>query len=199
MTRKKIVYWLNRSWALGLFLVVIGCGMGGGGGGDDQVDVGSAAPPSININLTPETIDAGDRTNVRVLLQDVELDAFILKIRYPITMKYVTNSSFAKVGDKTFDIGPDQEKSDENNSYLVYYLTRDLFLEETEGTINLQIEALSSPGAIKVEGDTDIDDPNQDNSTEFDIADPQFDAVDDEPLQVGVGTPTASGTPTTTG
>ena len=195
MTRRKLVYWLNRSWAVVIFLVALGCGMGGGGS-DEQVDVGTPAPPNLNLNLTPDLIDAGDRTNVRALLSDIQLDAFVLKIRYPKTIKYVSNSAFAKVGDRTFDLGPSVEDSDDTNTYLVFFLTRDQFLEQSEGTVNLQLQAITSPGAVLVEGDIDIDDPATSNSTEFDVADPKFDAIDDEPLQVGSGTPAAGGSPT---
>ncbi len=174
-----------RSPVISLFLRVatvtaacIGCGGGGGGGGGGDF-VGAA---NVDVRCSPERIDSGDRTQVNIELSNVHENGIAVKVRYPSGLRYVTGSSFLMVGEREIDVSPTVNvTSDEDDvTYLVFYLSQSQFRRSNQeysgesGTLLVQLEGRKTVVDGEIEVDPDVDDPAEDNATEFDLANPEF-------------------------
>lgn len=163
---------------LGLLLLT-SCGGGGGGG--------LSGGPSANVNILvdPNHIDSGDRTEVAVQIASVREDAVAIKIRFPLGLSYVTGTAYYLIDGIEIASNPTEIESDSTYSYLVFYLNADGLGHSGSGTLFLELEGVSDITDDVIEVDVDLDDPTEDNRTEFDIDDPQFDAQDQDSIRVG--------------
>jgi hypothetical protein len=161
-----------------LVLTTVGCG-GGGGGSSDGDFVGAA---NANINARPNRIDSGDRTQVSIELSDVHENGIAVKVRYPLGLRYVQSSAFLNIDAKEIDVSPTVNRSSEEEevNYLVFYLSQSQFKRSSQkysgesGTLIFQLEGRKSVTDGEIEVDPDVDDPAEDNSSEFDITTPEF-------------------------
>ncbi len=159
-------------------MAALGCGGGGGGGGTDEF-VGAAR---VSVRCSPKKIDSGDRTQVSVTLSQVHENGIAVKVRFPIGLKYVPSSSFLVVGERELDVSPtiNATSEAEEMNYVVFYLTQGQFSRTSQeyageaGTLLLQLEGRKTIIDGEIEVDPDVDDPAEDNSTEFDISSPEF-------------------------
>lgn len=175
-----------------LTAVLSGCGGGGGGGGGSSDFVGAA---QVSINATPSEIDSGDRTLVETEVSKVHEDGIALKIRFPESLRYVPDSAFLYINKKEIDLTPtvNQVSAEERTVYLVFYLKQSLFAKPGQkyegegGTVRLQLEGIKALEEGKIEVDADVDDPKENNATEFDINAPEFVAEDEAFIAVAAG------------
>jgi hypothetical protein len=159
-------------------LILANCGGGGGGDGDF---VGAAR---VVIQASPQSIDSGDRTEVKVGISDLHPNGISLKIRFPKGLDYVTASSFIEIDDSDIDITPTVNQEKGSDVYLVYYISPDILDEEDRGTLFFELEGKDEIEEGSIEVDPDVDDPDIDNSTEFNIDDPQFGAEGEVSIEV---------------
>jgi hypothetical protein len=162
-------------------VAAIGCGGGGGGGGGGGADefVGAAR---VSVRCSPKNIDSGDRTQVSITLSQVHENGIAVKVRFPVGLKYVPSSSFLKAGERELDASPAVNATSETEemNYVVFYLTQGQFSRTTQeyageaGTLLIQLEGRKTVTDGEIEVDPDVDDPAEDNSTEFDITSPEF-------------------------
>ena len=82
---------------------------------------------------------------------------------------------------------PTENESDSTHTYLVFYLTAEGLGHSGSGTLFMTLEGVSDVTDDVIEVDVDLDDPTENNRTEFDISDPQFDAQDQDSIRVGSG------------
>jgi hypothetical protein len=160
-------------------VAAVGCGGGGGGGGGADEFVGAAR---VSVRCSPKNIDSGDRTQVSITLSQVHENGIAVKVRFPVGLKYVPSSSFLKVGERELDASPAVNATSETEemNYVVFYLTQGQFSRTTQeyageaGTLLIQLEGRKTVTDGEIEVDPDVDDPAEDNSTEFDITSPEF-------------------------
>jgi hypothetical protein len=175
-----------RLSVISLFLFVataaatcLGCGGGGGGGGGGGDFVGAA---NVDVRCSPGQIDSGDRTQVDIELSNVHKNGIAVKVRFPSGLRYVSGSSFLIIGEREIDVSPTiNVTSDEDDlTYVVFYLSQSQFRRSNQeysgesGTLLVQLEGRKTVVDGEIEVDPDVDDPAEDNSTEFDLANPEF-------------------------
>jgi len=153
---------------------LLSCGGGGGSGGNEPAD----AAAYINLVAQPTALDAGDKINVTVYIQEVNKDGIVLKIRVPSSVLYFNDSGYLTVNGNEQNIDPEFYQSANNLNYLVYILSRDQFGTSNEGELRVQFQATAAVAAGTVAVDVDFDDPSIPSAQEFDVANPQFSAVD---------------------
>lgn len=185
---------LSRLVARGSGIAVASClamstvGCGGGGGSSDSF-VGAAV---ISLDLTPSQIDSGDRTQVTTNISEVHPNGIALKYRFPEGILYVPDSAEVQVNQRKVTLTPTVNvfASKENATYLVFYLPQSLFRNPGEeynggsGTVVLQLEGRAAVRDGEVEVDADVDDPLEDNSSEFNVDNPEFSAEDSASITV---------------
>jgi hypothetical protein len=77
-----------------------------------------------------------------------------------------------------------------NDVFLVFYLSQELFIQSGQeyngesGTVSFQLEGITSVRDGAVEVDADVDDPQEDNSSEFQLDNPEFAAEDEAFIEV---------------
>jgi hypothetical protein len=171
-------------------LTALLAGCGSGGGGSDSSDFVGAA--EVSMQATPTKIDSGDRTLVETEISKVIDSGIALKFRFPDSLRYVPESAFLYVNKKEVDLTPtvNQVSSEERARYVVFYIKQSLFAKPGRkydgegGTIKLQLEGVKALEEGKIEVDADVDDPAEDNATEFKIDAPEFVAEDDSNIAV---------------
>lgn len=170
---------------------LLGCGGGGGSSsGDSGGDFVGAA--NVSIRATPSKIDSGDRTRISIDLSDVHENGIAVKVRFPVGLQYVKSSAFLNVGEKKLDVSPTINETDEKEDviYLLFYLKQGQFKRPGEeysgeqGSLTFQLEGRDSINDGEIEVDPDVDDPAEDNATEFKLDNPEFVAEDSTPIQV---------------
>jgi len=187
---RRPVFTSSRALVLGaLFLTsVTSQGCGGGGGGGDGDFVGAA---TVSLQLQPSRIDSGDRTEATVQISDVHPNGISLKFRYPDGLRYVPNSGVLFAQDREIDISPTVNSGgDDEDVYLVFYLAQSLFRESGQeyngeaGTVSIQLEGIKAIKDASVEVDADVDDPQEDNASEFRLDNPEFAPEDEQGIEV---------------
>ena len=157
-------------------LLFSGCGGGGGGG---ESFVGAA---TVVVRTAPNRIDSGDMTLTTIEVGSVHENGVALKIRFPSGLRYVSGSSLLAVDSREIDISPTVNSISraESQTYLVFYLPQNLFKRANEpykgesGTVTLQLEGRTEVERGSIDVDADVDDPAENNATEFDIEAPEF-------------------------
>ncbi len=154
--------------------LVCGCG----GGHHHHGDYVGAA--EVSITATSRSIDTVDRTFVKVVISKLHQDGIALKIRFPGGLTYVPNSSSLKIDGQSYGTNPDvnvaESASIKASKYIVYYFSHDLFEERQYGELSFELEAKSAVKKGYIEVDADVDDPLIDNSVEFNVDNPEFQA-----------------------
>ncbi|MBX7137329.1 MAG: hypothetical protein K1X83_05035 [Oligoflexia bacterium] len=160
--------------------LVTSCGGGGGGGGDF---IGAA---NVSIDASPTEFDTGDRTQVEIHISDVNDNGIALKVRFPDKLEYVPSSAILVVDGEELDISPTVNSRKDQDVYLVFYLSQDLFGGDgsASGTVSLQLEATGDFSSNTIEADADVDDPLIGNNIEFDLENPEFAPEDQVEVQV---------------
>ncbi len=156
----------------------VACGSGGGGGGASE-------PAQVIITVSPEILDSGERTTVKVSLFDFSEEQVAIKVRYPAALDYVTESSTYVIEGQDVDAGPDVEDSDETHDYLVFYFDTETLEGSDRLELFFKLRAAADVTPDDIEVDIDLDDPDIKNSEEFAVATPLFDAQDEAFIQVG--------------
>ncbi len=177
------------SYALGL-TALTACG--GGGGGSDDDFVGAA---TVSLSVQPSQIDSGDRAQISAKLGDVHENGLAVKFRYPTGLRYVASTAFLTINNKEYDVTPGVNvlSNEDDAIYLVFFLPQKLFQTGSQdyngqqGTLTFQLVGRSEVEEGLVEVDPDVDDPDKDNTAEFDLANPEFVAEDEAPISVVVG------------
>ena len=159
-------------------LPMLACGGGGGGGGSF---IGAAI---VTIGVSPGNIDRGDRTQVRIDVEQPHPDGILLKVRYPSDLTFVPNSANLTVNGDDTRITPAINQSSGNDVYLVFFLSNEQFGEDERGYIELELEAIESNKDAQIEVDADVDDPLIDNPGEFSIDNPEFEAEDADRIEI---------------
>jgi len=162
------------------------CGGGGGGGdgfGDLDADVTRAA--EVNVSINPPEIGVGDRTLVRIFIDEVHRNGVIIKTRYPAEMQYVVETSRLYVDGDVLNVDPIVRNAvADGKSYTVYYFDRSTFGSANTGELRFHLRALSAVTEGTVEVDTDIHDLLKSPSKEFSIKTPLFSAKDRSNVRV---------------
>lgn len=160
---------------LGILLFVpllVGCG--GGGGGSDRIPFAAF----VNLQVSPENIDTGNRMLVRVDIQEVHPDGVIIKVRYPRGLDYFRGTSLLRAGGKVIDVDPTVNSrsrvTDEELDYLVFFFPRSLFDLNGLGTLLFELSAISAVETGLIEIDADINNRQVDDDNEFDLKNPDF-------------------------
>ncbi|MCB0330754.1 MAG: hypothetical protein KDD70_13865 [Bdellovibrionales bacterium] len=162
------------------FLVLSSCG--GGGGNDDEAFSGGAR---VVISLTPSNIDVGDRTRITIQVFDVNEDGIIVKLNYPDALSYVEETASLEVDGDESDITPDVDVAgDDEDRFLVFFLSEDDFDRDAEGTIRVELQANDSVNDGEISVDIDVDDPQIPNESEFSVDSPQFQPEDTVTIEV---------------
>ncbi|MDD2943670.1 MAG: hypothetical protein PHC51_11980 [bacterium] len=151
------------------------------GGGGLHPDAGPAVP---KVHLSKEHIDSGDVTEVKIDIGDISSEEFIVKVRYPLGLSYVYDTSFFEINRKTYDTGPDHNLADSSYNYLVYFLNGNDIRYSGSLELNFELRGVSEVAAGFVEVDIDLDDLEVSNLSEFTIADPRFTMVADAKIRV---------------
>jgi hypothetical protein len=173
--------------ATALSLAAIGCGGGGGGGGTSY-----SGAANVSVRATPSKIDTGSRAQVSIDISDVVESGIALKIRYPTGLKYVPSTAFLELGEKEVDLTPtvNVDVSKEDQTYLVFYMPQNQFkksgrdYEGEQVTMILQLEGREELQNGEIEVDPDVDDPAENNASEFNVDTPEFEAEDSTPIEV---------------
>lgn len=158
--------------------LLVACGGGGGGNSDDF-----AGAARLSLKASPTTIDSGDRLKISVEIRDVHPKGIALKIRVPVGLDYVLDSGVLSVNGDELDISPTENVISDDMLYLVFYLDAEDF-DESTGTVSIEFEGSEEIRSGQIEVDADVDDPLIDNSSEFDIDSPEFDAEDEVTIEV---------------
>lgn len=152
---------------IGLISLLSGCG--GGGGGD-----GFIGAAQVSISATPNRIDTGDRTQLRISISEVHENGIALKIHHPDGLTYVRDSATLIVEGADIDTGPLNNVSSETGVFLVFYFTQSIFGKNDRGELLLELEATGEVSDGSIEVDADVDDPLIDNENEFSVETPEF-------------------------
>jgi hypothetical protein len=148
-----------------------------GGGGSDNDFVGAAL---LNVDTTPQRIDPGNRTQTTVYIYDVHQNGIFLKVKYPAGLKYASQSSKLEINGRIITVFPNNivATADNSSNFLVYVLGKDEFNEAEYGILRFQLEGVKELQNGDIEVDADVDDPQIQNSKEFNVAEPAFNGED---------------------
>ena len=147
---------------------------------------------TVTVQVSPSRIDTGDQTLVSTLIQEINDRGIALKFKFPSGLRYVGASAELEANDKKIDVSPlfQATSSRENDNYLVFFLSQAQFQPSgreyngESGTLTLRLEGTSSVREGLVEVDPDVDDPDIENSGEFDVNEPEFTAEDAASIEV---------------
>ncbi|MCB0319564.1 MAG: hypothetical protein KDD60_01480 [Bdellovibrionales bacterium] len=154
---------------------------GGGGGGDD----GFAGSGRIGVSVEPGNIDVGDRTRVRVDIFDVNEDGIIIKVLVPDALEYVEETGVLEVDGDDTELEPDVlAPGDDDDQYIVFFLSEDLFNSDGHGVLEFEMQAMNSINNGEISVDIDVDNPAIKNPGEFDPSNPQFQEEDSASIQI---------------
>ena len=163
--------------ALVLSLMLASCG-GGGGGGDDFPRASGAA--SVSMDVSPRSIDVGDRMIVEVRIAEPHPDGINLKVRFPDSVGYVIDTAKLVVDDDTIRIQPGVRVTEAGMSYLVFYLPNSSFGEDEGATLTFELQGESRDSEVKIAVDPDVGSDVE----PFDPKNPEFESEDDIEVEV---------------
>ena len=163
---------LQKCLPVALLAFAIGCG---GSSGSDFL--GAA---TISIRVVPSVIDTGDRVRVIITIDDVNENGIALKVRAPMQLDYVPDSSTLDTDGSDDPLPEPQMFTIDDDNYLIYYLAQSLFGDDgfRSGILVFEFEANNETEEALVEADADVDDPLISNATEFNPDNPEFSAED---------------------
>lgn len=162
-----------------LALTLTACGSSSDGDSGDSF-VGAAL---VALQISPSSIDTGDRTRVTVDISDVHDNGISLKIRFPSGLRYVASSAVLQIEDADLDVSPTVNVNSSNQTFLVFYFDSVTF-SEFSGKLTLELEGTKIVRDGEIEIDADVDDPDIGNDVEFSPDAPEFDAEESASIQV---------------
>lgn len=152
----------------------------GGGGGDSFV--GGA---NVDLSVTPNTIDTGDRVLVRVNISNIHPDGVSVKFNYPTSLTYIPNSgAFESSSQDEFDVDPVVNQNIDDETYLVFFLSDDDVEQGSSATITFELEAVDTEDDAVIGVDADVNDISVDDALEFDIENPEYMSEDQESVNI---------------
>lgn len=159
-----------------LSAAIASCGVGGGGGGGGGT---ANYAGSLSLSVERDRIDSGDKTRVRIEINDLNLDGAILKFHYPNSLRYVGNSAvlFPEKEEQS-EISPYDEVSIDGERYLVFFLYPSSALNDAYISLEFDLKATKSDSEAYVEVDLDNNDLNILDSLEFKASSPRFSALE---------------------
>lgn len=162
-----------------LFLFLPGCGGGGGGT--------SGNPGNVQIEVSPNRIDTGDRMLIRVHINSLEFfenEFVVVKVRCPSGLSYVQDSTVVQTHNASENFTAQWSSLERNVDESVYVVTT-LAENNLHGATSLEVSfymegqyAVSS-GACAA----DIDHSNPDEPR-FDVNDPKFSSLSQMDVRV---------------
>jgi hypothetical protein len=154
-----------------------------GSDGDNPFKSGTAY---VSIETDPENIDVGDKTFVRVRIDDIKEDKFFLKIRFPIGLEYLERTSYIEIDGRDESRNPDKifVGAEDDRNYLVYFLSKEELGDEHDTTISFDLVGRGRVSSGKIEVDADLDDPSINNNEEVTAESPLFGAETEAFIQV---------------
>ncbi len=171
---KKIKY---LALIIGFACLSSACGGGGGSGSSDD------QPGELSIQIAPDAIDTGDRTTVRFFITEPNPDGIIVKVRFPLGLRYVIGSSELVIGGVTTRTAPTNSVSDSTYRYLTYFF-REGFLIENSAELRFRLSGVEAVTSGAIEGDIDLNDPTIDDQDEFSVSTPNFSPLASYPVFV---------------
>jgi hypothetical protein len=150
-----------------LSIAQTGCGGGGGGGGFE-------GPATVNFQLSPRTIDTGDRCRAELQISDLHPDGVLLKVRYPTELRYVDGSGELRVDGSEDSLVPVALVTEDSDTYLVFSIAERTLGEGGHGTLTFELQAFDTVERATVGIDADVD-----ATAVFDPKNPQFAAEDE--------------------
>ncbi len=156
--------------------LLVACG--GGGGSDSFVGAGN-----ISVQVSPKTVDTGDRVKVTAEFSDLHPDGVSIKFRYPSGLVYIADTSIWTIDNRDIDGAPSIETAADQtqSTFLVYYLGRDLLDDNDSGSIEFELRGVSATSEnSKIEVDIDV----LEADPEFSADNPEFSAEDSADLRV---------------
>lgn len=180
--KQSVFSLFGKSSYLTILTIVLGALAGCGGGSGDGASSDFVGAARVSVKCSPKEIDSGDRTQVSVTLSQVHENGVAVKMRFPVGLRYVPSSSYLMVGEREIDVSPTVNATSEAEDarYVVFYLTQEQFSRPNQdyngdsGVLLVQLEGQKTVTDGEIEVDPDVDDPAEDNSTEFDINSPEF-------------------------
>lgn len=159
-----------------LFSLVTYTACGGGGGGGTSDFQGAAR---VFIEASPVKIDTGDRMQIRIDISDIHPDGILLKIKFPVGLRYVLSSSNFSTNNETFDATPIfNVRGKEDSRFLVYSVNRSSFGERERGKLNFELQGIAETPNGEIQVDPDVNNPLIANSDEFKANNPDFSPED---------------------
>ncbi len=144
-------------------------------------------PANALLTLSPSMIDSGDTTKVKIKIYDIKIKDIVVKVRFPSSLSYIRDSSYILIDNKVKDAGPTtiSEETESEYSYLIYYFSKSAFSKNGEGYLSFSLEAISNSSKKDVEVDIDTNNPEIEDSKEFDPKTPKFTPQSSANIQVG--------------
>ena len=172
-----------RSTAVALIIVaaLLALSCGGSETGFHRSDKG---PADLRVSAIPSVIDTGEQIEVRVHVSDIAAGGIMLKLRVPLGLRWVDNSTFLQAGSRIYEFAPQTVESDTGHTYLVFFFTPFSFNGAIAGELVNTFFGQQEVSSGFVEVDADPDDPEVEDWEEFDIAAPLFTAQDRASIQV---------------
>ena len=165
--------YIIRFLTISFILICVSCGGGGGGGG-------TSGAAFIRINAEPRVIDSGDRITITIDVSDIHESGILLKIRFPTALEYVPGTAFITPdGGDDYDATPNNSATSGNNSFLVFFLTKDDFDSRDRGEVTFELAGNEPLADGTVEIDADVNDEAVPDELEFDVEAPEFAAEDE--------------------
>jgi len=178
---------ISFQWRSAIWIALLVCGCGGGGGSSE-----SFTAASISVTAAPESIDTGDRSEIKVHISDIHEDGIVLKVRFPEELSYVDGTSFLDRSDEErIDIDPTfvEPSLDGGWSFVVYLLSREQLGNSSAGDLLLEVRGNEptdssdddddSPAEVEVDADFQGADP-----VTVELATSEFSAEDSARLEV---------------
>lgn len=160
---------------LGFFTALFLLGCGGSGGSSDSDFVGAA---ESKLTIAPNTIDTGDRALARIELSNVYQDGIMLKVRYPLGLRFISGSTLlglTKDDKDAREVAPTIIGAAKDQNYLIYFINpKSSRKDDQKYYLSFEFEGTQKIRDGEIEIDADIDDPNIVNTLEFTLADPEF-------------------------
>jgi hypothetical protein len=180
---------------VGCCLALVACGGGGGGGGGDS------QPADLYIDISPSSIDTGDRVSADVLVDNLKEGSIALKVRFPSGMRYVSGSAKLILDESSTAFNPTTVALGGEYRYIVFYLAPANLAPRDNGRVTFLLSGAAPVEDGEVAVDADVDDPAIPNQNEFSASDPKFDPQDAVWVRVrgqvpATPTPSVTATPT---
>jgi hypothetical protein len=161
----------------------------GGGGGDGTIE-----PAQVSIQVTPDVLDSGERTRIRLKLYDFSDTKVIVKVRFPAGLDFVADSAAYFVDNQDVEIDPGAEAAGDDQDYLVFFVNTEELNNPDNLELLFQLRGVDDVLPSEIEVDIDLDDEAIANDVEFTVETPQFDIQESAYIQVGAAPATTTTT-----